>query len=167
MAPTDRRTNKTRFLAYGVALTVAVGTSAWLLWKSSREEDDIKATEPTHKYKSKCIIMTKTISELQDIKWASILKDPSVVVIVVPQADFPQLAYPNQIIDSEDLFKIIHCDTDGGVWACVKSLKKDELVLVSRDLEHEIPEDIIRYVKHIKDIKDTSEIVSYLNNYIS
>ncbi|SMN20705.1 similar to Saccharomyces cerevisiae YAL055W PEX22 Putative peroxisomal membrane protein required for import of peroxisomal proteins [Maudiozyma saulgeensis] len=166
MAPSGRRTSKTRLLAYGVALTVAVGTSAWLLWKSSKEEaEEDKTSKTVHKYKSRCIIMTKSISESQDIKWATIMKDPNVVVIVAPKVEFPQLVYPNQVIDNNDLFKIIHCDTNNGVWACVKSLKKDELLLVSHDLEHEIPTDIIRYVKHINDIKDTPNVVSYLNSY--
>lgn len=164
MAPSGRRTSTARLIGYGAALTVAIGTTAWLLWDSSKEdENEKKDSKITQTYKSKCIIMTNSVSDSPNIKWQKILADPNVVLIVPPKVEFPQSAYINHVVDSKDIYKIIHCDTMAGVWACVKSLKKDELILSSSDLGETVPVDIIRYVKYINDMNDIKNITLLLN----
>ncbi|KAG0668471.1 hypothetical protein C6P45_004631 [Maudiozyma exigua] len=160
MAPSGRRTSTSRLIGYGAALTIAIGTTAWLLWNSSKDEDkDMRATNTSQLYKSKCIIVTNSASDSPNIKWAKILADPNVVLIIPPKVEFPQSAYENHVVDSKDIYKIIHCNTMAGVWACVKSLKKDELVLNSNDLGENVPVDIVRYVKHISNVEDMTSVL--------
>lgn len=162
MAPNNKQNGKLRILGYGVAIAATIGTAAWLSWKAYVEDSERNGTLDSKKYSSRCIIITKSIVDIGTIEWRRILRDPSIVVVVAPSVEFPDTTSTDKQVSSSDLYKVIHCETIAGVWACVKSLKKDELVVDSSDFEEGVPGDIIRYVKHISDVHEQSEIETAL-----
>lgn len=159
MAPNSKQNGKLRLLGYGVAIAATIGTAAWLSWKSYVEENERKKVVESKQFSSRCIIVSKSIADIDDIEWATILHSPTVVVVIAPSVEFPDAASK---VDSSDLYKIIHCETIAGVWACVKSLKKDELVVNSADFTDGIPGDIARYAKHITDVQERDDITAVL-----
>lgn len=133
-----------RTVGMGIAFAVSVSAAAYYLWKSS-SEDDTNSMQPKAKKqsKSKCIIITESIAEIRGIDWVSCLNE-DIVLLVAPCVSFTILEkeYKNNPTIN---YKVINCDTVTGVWACVKSLKKDEVIAISNEIKGGIPEDIGRY----------------------
>ncbi|QLQ81742.1 hypothetical protein HG537_0F05030 [Torulaspora globosa] len=86
---------------------------------------------------SRCVIVTKSVAEFDEINWESLLKE-DVVLVVAPGVLFSHQSY-----------KVICCNTMSGLWSCVRHLKKEQLLLKPDDLETPMPADVPRYVGQV------------------
>lgn len=163
----NRGNNKARIIGTGVAVAVTVGATAWFLWKSLKDTTEPEAIQNNRSKKScsRCIIVTKSIAESNEVEWVKLLAE-DIVILVAPSVSFPTSSI-EQSIYSKNKYKIIHCDTFAGIWACVKSLRKHELILFKDDIEGEVPSDIPRFVKHVSTLSNVPELISILNSFIN
>ncbi|CCF57486.1 hypothetical protein KAFR_0C04950 [Kazachstania africana CBS 2517] len=156
-----------RTVGTGVVLAIGAGIACWYWWRgpnASQETNRLQQKEEEEHRKerekepSRCVIVTKTLSEMKDFDWQKFLKD-DIVFIVVPGETFldPSQGFE---IDPKVGYKIIRCDTILGVWSCVKSLKKDSLIVIGDEVEGGIPDDISNFTKNIRDVKSKEELLT-------
>ncbi|AMD20567.1 HDL177Cp [Eremothecium sinecaudum] len=127
-------------LAAGLAIVGAFVAYSCSQAKSKQEEQP-KSDE----YRgSKCIILTPRVREVINLK--SILKTNAVVLLP------PGVLLHEEDIDEGNSYKVIPCDSWKGVWACVRHLRFDSLLLNSNSIPDTIPHDIARYVSQMVEL---------------
>lgn len=160
----DRRRQK----RYGLVLAaVGFGIAAYLWWNNRSKDpgvSDNKQKKPIQlgkrRGKSRCIVVTQSIADLVEIDWEDLLNDNFVVIVSPDVRDFKSR---NDIISVSGLHKIIECETETGLWACVRSLKKEELIVNPGDIS--VPQDINRYTTMITKINSAEELMKYLEDF--
>lgn len=157
----DRRRQR----RFGLVVAVGIGVAAYLWWKgrdggSSDSETRSVIRMRRQRGVSRCIVVTTSIEDLTEIDWEDLLCD-DIVILVSPQVD--NFKERNEITETNtQLHKIIECDTEVGLWACVRSLKKEEVIVNANDIE--VPHDIPRYTSKITNIQSPERLVKYLDD---
>ncbi|CCD23034.1 ubiquitin-protein transferase activating protein PEX22 NDAI_0A08820 [Naumovozyma dairenensis CBS 421] len=157
-----------RTLITGSVLAITTGLLCWAWYKNSvastqnKDQDDNKQNnkknkesgkekntviDTDNKKPSKCIIVTEQINNITNVNWEKLLKKDVVLLLSPDISKIHELNEDN--VEKANLSKVIHCETGLGMWACVKSLRKDQLICMPSDLEDGIPDDIKHFVKQI------------------
>lgn len=129
--------------------------------KGIKLESSVKETKK--KQPSKCVIISNKISNVEGMDWSELL-DEDITLIVAPGVTFLDQPKEEESIGREHQFKVIRCDTLIGMWACVKSLRKDQLIVCPGDIEDGIPEGIDQFVKKIIKVEDGTQLKRAVTN---
>ncbi|CAG60970.1 PEX22 [Nakaseomyces glabratus] len=160
-----------------IIAAVSIGAAAYLWWRNHSEDDSVSKfnqqddgtaqdnqikEKPAIKlgkkrlHRSLCVIISNKLSNLVELDWDEILQEDIVFLILPSVNDFQN---SNDI--KTDTHKIINCDTELGLWACVRTLKKNELLVCADDIK--VPDDIGRYCDKISQIKSSQQLMNYLD----
>lgn len=146
----DRK--RKRLFGLGIAALAAFTATVASIYYLTQQ--DTIETERDKKYTRKPITIVLTESVLSSkLPINEILKKTENVVFVCPiEVEIP--------LDETISYKLIPCDTEGGLWSIVKHLQSDTIFVVRDDLQEDIPQGMERYVGNIVELDQNFTVIN-------